>query len=245
MAGQDLIFGIRAVMEAIEAGKTLERVYMQDGLKSELALALRSLCRTHDVYIHYVPQAKIEGLAREKNHQGVAAYVTELEYENLEEVLPDVLDSGEIPLLVMLDRVTDVRNLGAIARTMDAMGAQALIVPVQGSARINAEAVKSSAGALHHIRLCREKNLRDCLHFLKEAGVRIIACYEGAKNDLAHEDLSGPVCLLLGSEYSGISTELLRMADSEIFIPMKGKMGSLNVSVAAGMVLYEAMCQRK
>jgi 23S rRNA (guanosine2251-2'-O)-methyltransferase len=244
MAKEEIFYGLHPVLEAIEAGKQIDRVYMQDGLKHELAMKVRAACKAKDIYIHFVPTARIENLAREKTHQGVVAISTEMEYPSLEDVLSKVVDSGEVPLLVMLDRVTDVRNLGAIVRTMDAMGAHALVIPLQGSARINSEAIKASAGALYHVPVCREKNLRDTLFFLKESGVRMIACHEKAEGVLAQEDFSSPTCLLFGSESEGIQPALLKLCDQQVFIPMKGKIGSLNVSVAAGMCLYEAMSQR-
>jgi 23S rRNA (guanosine2251-2'-O)-methyltransferase len=245
MAKEEIFYGMHPVLEAIEAGKPIDRVYMQDGLKTDLAMKVRAACRVANIYIHFVPQARIEGLAREKIHQGVVAISTELEFPPLEETVHQIVETGQVPLLVLLDRVTDVRNLGAIVRTMDAMGAQALIVPLQGSARINAEAIKASAGALYHLPVCREKNLRDAIFFMKEAGIRIIACHEKAGANLAQEDLSGPTCLIFGSESEGIHPALLKMCDQEVFIPMQGKIGSLNVSVAAGMCLYEASSQRK
>jgi 23S rRNA (guanosine2251-2'-O)-methyltransferase len=245
MSEQEFIFGMHPVMEAFHAGRTIDRIYMQDGLKNDAAIEIKALCKVHNVYIHYVPQVKIDYLSKGKSHQGVIAVLTEIIFKTLEEVLPEILEREEIPLLIMLDKVTDVRNVGAVARTMDAMGAQALIVPLQGSARMNAEAMKASAGALMHIDVCREKNLRDTIMFLKESGVRIVACHEAGANEIFREDLSEPVCLLFGSESEGISTALLKLTDSEISIPMKGKVGSLNVSVAAGMVLYEAMSQRR
>lgn len=244
MAKEEIFYGMHPVLEAIEAGKQIDRVYMQDGLKNDPAMRVRAACKARDIYIHFVPQARIENLAREKAHQGVVAISTELEYPSLEDVLSRVVESGQVPLFVLLDRVTDVRNLGAIVRTMDAMGAQALIIPVQGSARINSEAIKASAGALYHLPVCREKNLRDTLFFLKEAGIRLIACHEKATESIAREDFSGPCCLVFGSESEGIQTALLKLCDQEVYIPMKGKIGSLNVSVAAGMCLYEAMSQR-
>lgn len=245
MAKEEIFYGLHPVLEAIGAGKQIDRVYMQDGLKHDLAMQVRAACKANQIFINFVPAARIESLAREKTHQGVVAISTEMEYPSLEDVLTQVLESGEVPLLVLLDRVTDVRNLGAIVRTMDAMGAHALIVPLQGSARINSEAIKASAGALYHVPVCREKNLRDTLFFLKEAGVRLIACHEKAEGSLAQEDFSGPCCLIFGSESEGILPALLKLCDQQVFIPMKGKIGSLNVSVAAGMCLYEAMSQRQ
>lgn len=245
MAKEEIFYGLHPVLEAIGAGKQIDRVYMQDGLKHDLAMQVRAACKANQIFINFVPAARIESLAREKTHQGVVAISTEMEYPSLEDVLTQVQESGEVPLLVLLDRVTDVRNLGAIVRTMDAMGAHALIVPLQGSARINSEAIKASAGALYHVPVCREKNLRDTLFFLKEAGVRLIACHEKAEGSLAQEDFSGPCCLIFGSESEGILSALLKLCDQQVFIPMKGKIGSLNVSVAAGMCLYEAMSQRR
>jgi 23S rRNA (guanosine2251-2'-O)-methyltransferase len=240
----ETIFGIRSILEALNAGRQIDKIFLQKGLSNDLSAQLKGQARIHQTPISFVPSVTIERMARGKNHQGAIATLSPIEFAPLSEILLQVVESGEVPLLVMLDQVTDVRNLGAIARTLEAMGGHALIVPVQGSARINAEAVKASAGALHHVPVCREPNLRDTLLMLKDSGIHIVACHESATLPINREDLSIPVCFVFGSESSGISTPLLKLSDSEVFIPLKGKIASLNVSVAAGMVLYEAMSQR-
>ncbi len=241
---EDLIFGLHPVIEAFNAGKQIDRILLQDGISQEVAGRLRSLAKVNNVPIQNVPTARLDTLSKGKRHQGIAAFLAPIVFQNLEKVLAAIVERGETALLVLADKVTDVRNLGAIARTTECLGGHALIIPETGTGRINADAVKASAGALHFLPVCRERNLKDAIHFLKESGVRIIACHEEAVNPLSREDLSGPVCLVFGSESEGISPLLINAADAEVHIPMKGKITSLNVSVATGIALYEVVSQR-
>ncbi len=243
MGKPNLIYGTRSVTEAILAGKTLERVYIQQGLKNELIRDLVRLLRERQIPFSQVPAEKISRLTG-KNHQGVVGFLSSVDYSSISNVVQQAFEEGRQPLVVLLDRITDVRNLGAIARTAECMGADALVLPEKGSAPLSADAVKTSAGALHHLPVCREKSLKQTVQLLKDAGLAVIACTEKAGRNVHECDLNRPLALIFGSEEDGISHELLRTADELIKIPMRGKIQSLNVSVAAGMILYEALRQR-
>ncbi len=237
------IFGIRPLIEAIRSGKLLDRIFIQKGLQGENAKELIVLLRAHQLPYQSVPIEKLNRLTR-KNHQGVFAFLTEVEYQPFDEVLTHVYETGETPLVMLLDRVTDVRNFGAIARSAECFGVHALIVPGKGSAPASPDAVKTSAGALLRLPVCREDNLKKTLLFLKDSGVKLIACTEKGAESLYSTDLSGPVCLIMGSEEDGISAEYLKLCDQRSFIPMHGQTASLNVSVAAGIFLNEVNRQR-
>ena len=239
-----LVYGIRAVSEAILAGKEVDRLFIQEGLRNELSQELRKLIRENNIQFKVVPAQKIERLAPGKNHQGVAAFISPVAFRKIEEVLPGIFEEGQMPLLLMLDRVTDVRNFGAIARTAACAGVHAIIIPSRGSAPINADAVKTSAGALHTIPVCRADNLKMTIDYLQDSGLKIIACTE--KSSTAHfsATLTGPAVIIMGSEDEGISGEYLKRADILVQIPMKGNIASLNVSVATGIILFEILRQR-
>jgi 23S rRNA (guanosine2251-2'-O)-methyltransferase len=241
---ENLIYGTRSVIEAIESGRELERIFIQRGINNPLINELRALLKKSDIVYQQVPPEKLNRLAG-KNHQGVVAYISSMAYHSIEELLPQMFSQGVIPLLLLLDRITDVRNFGAIARTAYCSGVHAMIIPTRGSAQINSDAVKTSAGALHKIPVCRENNLKETLNYLSESGLAIIACTEKGSRLLYDCDLTVPSVILMGSEENGISAEYLKKATVKARIPMKAGLASLNVSVAAGMILYEAMRQRK
>jgi 23S rRNA (guanosine2251-2'-O)-methyltransferase len=243
MKDEELIFGTRAVIEAIEAGKEIDRILVQKGLSNELYNQLRKALRDHPVPIQVVPPEKLRRLST-GNHQGVMAYLTNIQYYGLEDTLAGVFESGKTPLLLVIDRVTDVRNFGAIARSAECAGVDLIIIPSRGSAQINGDAIKTSAGALHRVKVCREENLKQSLEFLKESGVQIVACHEKTDKLIYDADFTQPTAIILGSEENGISNEYLKRSDVEVKIPMPGKTASLNVSVAAGIVLFEAVKQR-
>lgn len=238
------LFGIRPLIEAIEAGKTIDRIFMQRGLRGENVKELLQLLRERGLHYQQVPIEKLNRLTK-KNHQGIVAFMTHVEYQPIEAVLPGIYEKGEEPLLIMLDRVTDVRNFGAIARSAECLGGHALIVPQRGMAPANGDAVKSSAGALLRLPICREANLKSSLQFLKDSGVQLLAVTEKGKQSVHEADLDGPICLLMGSEEDGISPEYLKMAHQQVFIPMIGHTASLNVSVSAGILLAEVQRQRR
>ena len=239
---KDFIFGTRAVMESIHAGKEIDKVLVQKELNNDLIKELLQLCKAEHIPVVRVPDAKLNRITR-KNHQGVIAFVSPIEYGDIEVVVDDMLLKGEKPCILVLDRITDVRNFGAIARTAECQGIDAILIPAKGSALVTADAMKASAGALNRILVCKTDNLKNTLFYLQQSGLRIIACTEKASVPLQSINLRGPVAMIFGSEESGITSDLISMSDARLRIPMKGEIASLNVSVAAGIVMYEKMRQ--
>lgn len=239
----DCIFGLRPVIEAIRAGKQIDRLLIKQGLQGELYRELMTEVRTHQIAYQIVPVERIELVTR-KNHQGVLAWLALIEFQRIENILPIVFEKGEDPLIIALDGISDVRNFGAIVRTAECIGAHAIIIPEKGSARITADAVKTSAGALHTFPVCRERSIVRTVEYLKESGLKIICSDEKSGKNAYETDLNGPSVLIMGSEDKGISRELLALADSTVKIPMTGTIGSLNVSVASGILMYEISRQR-
>ena len=243
MSKENIIFGIRPVIEAIKAGKEIDRILIQNGLKSENSWELKKLIGELSIPVQYVPLEKLNKVTQ-KNHQGIICFISEISYQPLENILPMIFEKGKNPLLLILDRITDVRNFGAITRTAECAGVDAIIIPSKGSARINADAVKTSAGAIYKIPICREDNLKNAIELIKNSGIEIIACTE--KADVSYSDISydKPCAIIFGSEDDGISPEYMKRADKKIRIPLSGEIESLNVSVATGIVLFEAVKQR-
>lgn len=239
----DCIFGLRAVIEAIKAGKQIDRLLIRQGLQGALYHELMIEVRTHNIPFQIVPLERIELVTR-KNHQGVLAWLSLIEFQSIANLLPMIFEKGQDPLIIALDGVSDVRNFGAIVRSAECLGAHAIIVPEKGSARITADAIKTSAGALHSFPVCREKSLVRTIEFLKESGLKVICAAEKSGEIASEADIRGPLVLVLGSEDKGISRELTAMADNQIRIPMSGSIASLNVSVAAGILIYEITRQR-
>lgn len=237
------VFGIRAVMEAIDSGKEIESLFIQRGLSGPLFSELKQLLKQHDIAYQQVPVEKLNRITR-KNHQGVIAVISPITYHKTEDIVPAIYERGEVPLLLLLDGITDVRNMGAIARTAECAGVHALIVPKRGTAEINPDAIKTSAGALYKIPVCREDSLARTVRFLQESGIQVVACTEKTTDNLYRGDYSMPTAFILGSEEHGIDNELIRIADQLAKIPMAGTIASLNVSVSAGVVLYESLRQR-
>jgi 23S rRNA (guanosine2251-2'-O)-methyltransferase len=237
----DMLFGLRPIMEALNAGRTLDKIFLLRGTKNSLTQDISALAREANVPVSLVPLEKLESLTR-KNHQGAVAFVSPIDFAPLDTLLAGLFENGKVPFVLVLDRVTDVRNFGAIARTAECLGVQALVVPSHGAAQINGDAVKTSAGALNILPVCREPDLRQTITFLKESGLTVIACTEKADADLGHTapaSLSGPIAVVMGSEEDGISPDLLRLCDQRLRIPMSGQIQSLNVGVAAGIMLFE------
>lgn len=243
MSSENFIFGIRAVIEAINAGREIDKILIQRGISGELFNELRKAIKGTEIPYQLVPPEKIKRITT-KNHQGVIAFVSEITYYRSEDLLPAVFESGKTPLLLILDRVTDVRNFGAIARSAECAGVDFIIIPSRGAAQINADAVKTSAGALNRIKVCREPNLKDTINYLKEYGLQVIACHEKTDKLIYSADFKKPTAILMGSEENGISAEYVKLCDHSIKIPMPGNTASLNVSVATGIVLFEAIRQK-
>ena len=232
----EMIFGVRAVIEAIQAGKEIDKILVKKDIQSDLSKELFAALKGLMIPVQRVPVERINRITR-KNHQGVI-------YQKTEDLVPFLFEQGKNPFFVMLDGVTDVRNFGAIARTCECAAVDAVIIPVRGSASVNADAVKTSAGALHTLPVCREQNLRSTLQYLKDSGFRIVAATEKGDYDYTKADYTGPLCIIMGAEDTGVSYENLALCDEWVKIPMLGTIESLNVSVAAGILVYEAVKQR-
>ena len=243
MKEDNIIFGLRPIIEAIKAGKEAEKLLIRNGLQSELYFELKELIKIHQIPFQYVPIEKLNRITR-KNHQGLICFISPVNYVPLENIIPLLFEEGKTPLLLILDKITDVRNLGAIARTAECAGVNAIIIPSRGSALIGPDAIKTSAGALFKIPLCRSANLKETIAYLKECGIRIISCSEKGENFYYQADFTNPSAIILGSEEDGISPEYLKLSDTIVKIPLHGEIESLNVSVASGIVLFEALKQR-
>ena len=238
-----MIFGVRAVIEAVQAGKEIDKILVKKDIQSELSKELFAALKGRMIPVQRVPIERINRITR-KNHQGVVAFMSAVTYQRVEEMVPFWFEQGKMPFLVMLDGITDVRNFGAIARTCECAGVDAVIIPLRGSVSVNADAVKTSAGALHTLPVCREQNLKTTLQYLKDSGFRIIAATEEGDYPYTKGDYTGPLCLVMGAEDTGVSSDHLALCDEWVRIPMKGTISSLNVSVAAGILIYEAVKQR-
>lgn len=241
---KDFIFGIRAIIEAIKAEKEIDKLLIESDLgKSELMAELFALAKEKQIFIQRVPVFKLNKITA-KNHQGAIAFLSLKSYSSYENVLQDVFERGEVPLFLILDGITDIRNMGAIARTAECAGVHCLIIPEKNAAPINSDAIKTSAGALHHLPVARVKSLLQAVRYLQDAGLQIIVASEKANKTMYAIDMQTPTAIVMGSEDIGVSNEILREADELTKIELFGKIESLNVSVATGIILYEAIRQR-
>ena len=237
------IFGIRAVIEAIQSGKEIDKLLIKKDINGELIGELFEVVKAYQVPVQRVPIEKINRITR-KNHQGVLAFLSAVSYHKIENVAPMLYEEGYNPFVVILDGVTDVRNFGAIARTCDCSGVNTIIIPEKNSVTANADAVKTSAGALNYIPVCRELSLVTAVKFLKESGYKVVGASEKSAVNYTKVDYTGPVALILGAEDKGISNDLLKLCDEFVSIPEFGHINSLNVSVAGGIMMYEVVRQR-
>lgn len=238
-----VVFGIRAVIEAIESGKQVDKVLMKKDLGGELARELLSVTREYNVPVQRVPVERINKVTR-KNHQGVIAFMAAVDYYHVDDIVPALYDEGINPLVVVLDGVTDVRNFGAIARTCECAGVNCIVIPERNSVSVNADAVKTSAGALNYLPVCRERNLVKAVQYLRDSGFKVMGASEKTDLNYTKADFTGPVAIVLGAEDSGISTDVLKLCDTLVAIPEFGQINSLNVSVAGGIMIYEVVRQR-
>ncbi|WP_462346158.1 23S rRNA (guanosine(2251)-2'-O)-methyltransferase RlmB [Coprobacter fastidiosus] len=243
MERNEMIFGIRAVIEAVEAGKDIDKILIKKDLQSDLAQELFAAVRGRNIVVQKVPVEKINRMSR-KNHQGVLAFISAITYQHLDDIVPGLYEEGKNPFIILLDGITDVRNFGAIARTCECAGVNAIVIPERGSVSVNADAVKTSAGALLHLPVCRESSVFEAVRFLKNSGFRIIAASEKAVVNYTNIDYTVPVAIVMGAEDTGVSKEVLRLCDDMVALPQMGVIGSLNVSVAAGVMMYEVVRQR-
>ncbi|MEG1546472.1 MAG: 23S rRNA (guanosine(2251)-2'-O)-methyltransferase RlmB [Bacteroides sp.] len=243
MEKSEMIFGIRAVIEAVQAGKEIEKILVKKDIQSDLSKELFAALKGTLIPVQRVPVERINKVTT-KNHQGVLAFVSAITYQKVEDVVPFLFEEGKTPLFVMLDGVTDVRNFGAIARTCDCAGVDAIIIPAKNSVSVNADAIKTSAGALHTLPVCKEQSLTQAIKFLKNSGFKIVAATEKGDYDYTKANYQDPVCIIMGAEDTGVSYDHLALCDEWIKIPLYGNIESLNVSVAAGILIYEAVKQR-
>jgi 23S rRNA (guanosine2251-2'-O)-methyltransferase len=238
----NIVFGIRPVIEAIESGRQIEKVYVRKGSEGQLLAELKSVCKAQKIHMQEVPVEKLNRMTR-LNHQGVVATIAPIVYADLEEILAGVPE-GEPGLIVLLDSITDVRNFGAIARSAECVGAHGVITSLKSSAPVNAEALKSSAGALNIIPVARVGSIRNTLKALQAEGYQVAAATEKATQSVYEADFTKPTVVVMGSEDTGISKEVLKMCDCQVAIPMRGRIESLNVSAAAAVILFEVLRQR-
>ncbi len=243
MNREDFVFGTRSVIEAIKNGKTIDKILIKKGLDNELFHELQTLINENNISTQYVPVEKINRVTR-KNHQGVLAFISPIVFDIIENILPGIYERGQDPLILILDQITDVRNFGAIVRSAECAGVHAIIIPEKGMARIGADAVKTSAGALHYLPICKSNNLNNTIQFLIDSGIRIVAATEKGNKLYTETDLNCPVGIIMGSEEYGISQQILNNTHEQLKIPILGKIESLNVSVSAALMIYEAVRQR-
>ncbi|UZR95645.1 23S rRNA (guanosine(2251)-2'-O)-methyltransferase RlmB [Chondrinema litorale] len=238
-----LIYGIHSISEALEAGKEVDKILLQRGLKNDSLKALSSKAASLGIPVSQVPLEKLNKLTK-KNHQGIVGFLSAITYSSLDHIISELYTNGKEPFILILDRVTDVRNFGAIARTAECSGIHAIVIPAKGSAQVGPDAVKTSAGALNHIPVCRVQNLKQTVKFLQDSGLHVVACTEKTSSTIYDADFKKPCAIVMGSEEDGISDDILRISDELASIPMFGKIGSLNVSVATSVIIYEAIRQK-
>lgn len=243
MEPSDYIYGIRAVIEAIDAGKEIDKIFIAKDLQGDLASELISKARQNRVVMQRVPVERINRITR-KNHQGVLAMMSAITYHRLDYLVPELYEAGILPFIVLLDGITDVRNFGAIACTCECAGVDAIVIPEHGSVSVGGDAIKTSAGALHHIPVCRVPSIAWAAKFLRENGYNVVAVSEKADINYTEGAYTDPVALVMGAEDTGISAETMKQCETKVAIPMFGNIGSLNVSVAAGVMIYEVVRQR-
>ena len=237
------IYGVHAVLEAIDAGKDIDKILLSKTLNAETAKEIDELARALRVPVQRVPVQKIDRITR-RNHQGVLAMMSAVTYYRVEDIVPQLFDNGENPFIVVLDGVTDVRNFGAVARTCECAGVSAIVIPDRESVSANADAVKTSAGALNYLPVCREHNLVSAVRLLRDSGFKIVGTSDKSQKPYTQGDYTGPVAIVLGAEDKGVSPEIMKLCDTQVMIPEFGHINSLNVSVAGGIMIYEVVRQR-
>lgn len=238
------IFGLRAIIEAIKSGSTINKVYFQKGLRGNLFFELESLVQKNKISVSFVPVEKLDRLSKNQNHQGAVAQISPVEFKDLEELISNSSEQSTTPLYIILDQISDVRNFGAIIRTAECTGVTGIIIQQSGSAPINAETIKTSAGAAFKVPICRVNHIKDAIYTLQASDVKIIAATEKTDQNIYDLDLSMPLAIIMGSEHKGVNNSVLKIADEKAKLPLLGSIDSLNVSVACGAFLYETIRQR-
>ena len=236
----DIVFGLHPVMEAINEGKEINKIMIQKGLQGNLFHELRAKLRHSMVNVQLVPVQKLNSITR-KNHQGVIAFISPVTYFKIEDLLPSLYEQGKTPKFLILDGITDVRNFGSIARSAECLGFDAIVIPSKGGVSVTSDAIKTSAGALLKIPICKVEKINDSVQFLSDSGLTIYGCTEKTDDTIYDFKYDGPVAIIMGSEEKGISVELMNKSHHLCKIPMVGTISSMNVSVAAGIVMYEAV----
>jgi len=238
------VFGIRAIIEAIESGSTINKVYLQKGLRGDLFYELNRLIKTHKIATSMVPVEKLDRLSKRNNHQGAVAQISPIEFYDLDEIIEKTIKEKKAPLFLLLDQISDVRNFGAIIRTAECTGVTAIIIQNSGSAPVNAETIKTSAGAAFKVPICKVDHIKDAIYMLQAAEIKTVAATEKTEELLYHVNFKQPIAIIMGSEHRGVNPSILKMVDYKAKLPLLGEIGSLNVSVACGAFLYEAIRQR-
>lgn len=243
MKGKSQIFGIHAITEAINSGKTIDKVFIQKSFSSSGLKELEKLLREKAINISYAPVQKLNRLTS-KNHQGAIALISPIEFHNLETIVQEVFEEGKNPLFIILDEISDARNFGAIIRTAECTGVHAIIIPQKGAAPVNGDTIKTSAGAVFNLPICKVNHIKDAIYYLQGSGVNVVAATEKSNDVLYNIDFTKPTALIMGSEGKGVSASVLKLVDDKAKLPMFGEISSLNVSVACGALLYEIVRQR-
>ncbi len=243
MKNELLIYGIHPLLEAVDSGKNIDKVMVQRGLNPDTLQKVLPLLKQHEIPFQFVPKAKLDRVTA-KNHQGIIAFISPVEFQDLEWLVPGIYEKGEVPLILILDRITDVRNFGAICRSAECAGVHAVVIPFKGAAQINEDAIKTSAGAILRLPICRAPSLKDAVKYLNGSGFQTVVCDENGKETYFDCDLTIPVAIIMGSEEDGISKNISEVANRTATIPMHGKTESLNVSVATSILLFECLRQR-
>lgn len=243
MEKSDYIFGIRAVIEALQADKQIDKIYIRRDLQGDLVPQLFELLKGRRIVVQRVPAERLDRITR-RNHQGVIAFAAAVTYHRLDHTVAAIYEEGRVPFVVLLDGLTDVRNFGAIVRTCECAGVDTVVIPERGSVSAGPDAMKTSAGALARVPVCRERTILGSVRFLKECGYTVVAVTEKSTSNYTQADYTVPVALVMGAEDTGISEDVLAECDCRVAIPMLGHIGSLNVSVAAGIAIYEVVRQR-
>ena len=243
MEKENIIFGVRPVIEAINAGKEIDKLYIQRDISGSGLSELRNVIKKAKIPFSHVPVFKLNKYTS-GNHQGIIAFISPIAFQNIETIVPTLFEQGKIPLVLVLDKITDVRNFGGISRTAECAGVDAIVVPKRESAQVNADAIKTSAGALHRIPVCKVDNLTDAVLFLQASGLKIIGCTEKTEHLIYDVDFNCPAAIVMGGEEKGISNQLLKICNEKAKIPMAGEIASLSVSVATAIIVYEAIKQR-
>lgn len=238
------IFGLRAVIEAINSGETIEKVFLQKGLHGDLYNELDNLVRKNNISSSYVPVEKLNRLT-DKNHQGAVAQISPVSFHDIEDLVLNVIESGQTPLFLLLDQISDVRNFGAIIRTAECTGVHGIIIQKKGGAPVNGDTIKTSAGAVFKVPLCKVDHIKDAMFHLQASGIKVIAATEKTENTIYDVSFTEPCAIIMGSEGRGINPSVLKLVDDKAKLPLLGDIESLNVSVACGVMLYEVLRQRR